>query len=294
MKKILVIGKNGYVSGCFVSYMKQFPNTIVDTITARNGKWKEKDFSDYCAVFNTIGLTHNDARAGSEEQFYELNETLPYEIAKKAKYEGVKVFIHMSSMIVYGNMAGVGQDMIINTNTIPAPNSIYGKSKLAGELKLQTLEDKKFKVAIIRSPLIYGINAPDNVEKLFYAALILPVFPGLGNSLSMIYDENLCELVRLIIMNSVGGLFFPQMDKHISTSSLVKDIANSANHNILIINCFNYVLKFLSKYITKIQKAFGNQVYELNLSNAFNGSYRVYSYKESIDKIVMCKHRGKL
>ena len=38
-----------------------------------------------------------------EEMYYKVNRDLTIEIAKKAKVEGVKQFIFMSSIIVYGD-----------------------------------------------------------------------------------------------------------------------------------------------------------------------------------------------
>lgn len=289
MKKILVIGKNGYVANCFKEYMKKYSHYEVTLITARNNAWKDVNFKEYDAVFNTVGLTHNDARAGSEEEFYALNAELPFNIASKAKDEGVSIFINMSSSIVYGNMAGIGENMEINSNTCPVPDSIYGKSKLEGERKLFSLQTDSFKVVAIRSPLIYGVTAPDNVEKLIKFALKMPCFPNLDNSLSMIYDEDLCELVRLIIENKKDGIFYPQMDEYISTSKFVKDIAIAAKHKLILTKIFNPVLKLMAKKYMFVQKAFGNQTYEMNLSNSFDGKYRILSYKESIEKIAKIK-----
>lgn len=296
MKKILVTGKNGYIANCFKKYIENnYEEYEIDLISVRNDEWKKKGFNEYFAVFNTIGLTHNNARAGAEEEFYRLNSTLPYEIAVKAKQDGVRMFIHMSSMIVYGNMSGIGETTIIDSNTLPNPcDSIYGKSKLSGEFKLQELKDEKFSVAIIRSPLIYGCNTPDNVEKLIKYAMKFPIFPNIKNSISMIYDENLCELIRLILEHNSEGVFFPQMETSICTSKFVKDLANESENKIWFTCIFNPLLKLLSKKFLFIGKAFGNQEYEAKLSNAFDGKYRIISYSESIKRIIDAKRENNI
>ena len=294
MKKILVIGKNGYVSNCFKEYIGQFKNEYTaELITARDGLWKKCDFSQYEAIFNTVGLTHNDARAGTEDQFMKLNSELAYDLAYKAKKEGVKTFVHMSSMIVYGNMSGLGQRRIITEKTIPDPSdSIYGRSKLAGEERIKQLADENFSVAVIRSPLIYGIKAPDNVKRLIQFAQKFPVFPNLENHISMIYDENLCELVRLIIENHSNGIFYPQQETAISTSQFVKDIAQASGHKIWMTKIFNPALRILSHKVGFVGKAFGNQEYEIVLSNVFDGAYRKFTYQESIYKIALNNKDG--
>ena len=106
--KILVIGKNGFISTSFQEYMKRYPEIKVDAISARGDGWKDYSFSDYDAIYNATGLAHNDARMGTDEQFMALNRDLPIALAKKAKEEGVKTFINMSSMIVYGEMSELG------------------------------------------------------------------------------------------------------------------------------------------------------------------------------------------
>lgn len=67
--KILVLGKNGYVSRCFQEYMNNNFSDQVDAISVRGDDWKDLSFSGYDAVFNTTGLAHNDARMGTKEEF---------------------------------------------------------------------------------------------------------------------------------------------------------------------------------------------------------------------------------
>lgn len=284
MKKILVIGKNGYVSTSFQKYMQKFEDYQVDAITARNDAWREYDFSTYDAVFNTTGLAHNDARMGTREQFMALNAVLPVELAQKAKAEGVKVFINMSSMIIYGEMSELGKLELIDDKTVPVPAGIYGESKLAGEKGLMGLADVYFNVAIIRSPLVYGEKAVDNFAKLVNFAKRYPLFPDLENCRSMIYSDNLCELVRLIVDNSQGGLYYPQQEVYIGTSKLVKDIAKVAGNGLIETSLFNPFIRILSHKMIVFRKVFGNLAYDHNVSNAFDGKYRVVSYEESIKR----------
>ena len=144
--KILVIGKNGYISSCFQTYMRKYSSIQIDVISARDGAWKDISFYGYNAIFNTTGLAHNDARKGTEEEFIALNASLPIALAQKEKKEGVPVFIHMSSMIVYGEISEIGSLQFIDYETKPKPENIYGKSKLMGEEGLLKLDDVSFRV----------------------------------------------------------------------------------------------------------------------------------------------------
>ena len=73
------------------------------------------------------------------------------EVAKKAKKDKVKQFIFLSSMSVYGLEVGT-----ITSETLPNPNTNYGKSKLMAEEALNKLSDDSFKVVILRPPMVYG------------------------------------------------------------------------------------------------------------------------------------------
>ena len=72
------------------------------------GYWKERDFGSYDAVYHVAGIAHSDAvRMAGEEKalYYAVNTDLTLDVAKKAKEDGVRQFIFMSSIIVYGDMA---------------------------------------------------------------------------------------------------------------------------------------------------------------------------------------------
>lgn len=286
MFHILIIGKSGYVSKCFQSYIKQFPHIAITAISVRSDEWKQMNFCSYHAVFNAIGLAHDSARKGTDKQFKYLNVELPVQIAKKAKEDGVKTFIHMSSMIVYGENKTIENQSLINEDTEPNPAGIYGKSKLEGEKALLTLNDDVFNVAIVRAPLIFNENATDNFKRLKDFAMRYPVFPKINNIRSMLYADNLCELVRLIAVENGSGYYYPQDEDYYCTSQLVKDIANASGEKMHLIKIFNPIIYILSKKILLIRKVFGSLAYEKSVSEAFEGRYRVVSYKEAINRIV--------
>lgn len=286
MKKILVIGKNGFLAKEFKSYMKKFSDRYeLVFISSRNHEWENYSFAVFDAVFNASGLAHANAIDGSDEEYYEVNGRLPGEIAEKAKKEGVPIYVTMSSQIVYGDISRIGKKQIITKKTIPIPDGIYGKSKIMGEESVLKLWDKTFNVAIIRPPMIFSENAPENFERLCKFAISSPIFPNLFNEQSMIYSDNLCELIRLIIDNKLGGLYFPQEKEYIHTSKLVKDISKAAQKRIIMTNIFNPILKVASRKIRYIRKAFGTLVYDKELSNHFGWAYCVVPYEETVRRI---------
>ena len=288
MKKVMLIGIGGYIGGKFTEYInKYYPDWQVDSVDSMDKKWLDADFYGYDAVYNVSGLAHANARQGTNEQYYAVNGQLPIDVATKAKLEGVPLFVQMSSQIVYGDMSGLGEENIITPETIPSEPTIYGKSKMMAERGLQKLVDDTFQVAIMRPPLIYSEYARDNFPRLVNFAKKMPMFPKLKNKQSMVYVDNLCELVRLIIENNQGGIYYPQQEVYIETSKIVADIAKSVGNMIWLTSIFNPALRILSKIekFSFIRKAFGNIAYDMNMSNHFDGKYRVVSYEESIKRI---------
>lgn len=288
MKRVMLIGVGGYIGGKFIEYIKKnYPDWQVDAVDSMNRKWADADFHGYDAVYNVSGLAHANARQGTEKQYYAVNGQLPIDAAAKAKAEGVKIFVQMSSMVVYGDMSGLGEQKNIFADTVPAEPTIYGKSKMMAERGLQQLEDENFQVAIMRPPLIYSEFSRDNFPRLVNFAKKMPIFPKLKNQQSMVYVDNLCELIHLIIENNQGGIYYPQQEVYIETGKIVKDIADAVGNKMWQTTLFNPFLKLFSKCekLAFIHKAFGSITYDMSISNHFDGKYRVVSYEESIRRI---------
>src|SRR5699024_10168300 len=189
MKKILITGENSYIGGMFKNWVEQWPDKYkVDEISVRGDEWKEADFSSYDTIFHVAGIVHTKENKDNIDQFYKINRDLTIEIANKAKNEGIKQFIFMSTMNVYGMTTGV------ITKDIPcSPKTAYGRSKLEAESLLLELQDEKFNVSIIRPPMVYGPNTVGNYVSLSKLAKITPIFPNINNQRSMIFINNLSE-----------------------------------------------------------------------------------------------------
>lgn len=276
MKKILITGSSSYVGTNLKKWLENYPDKYyVDSISLKNDKWKEKDFSSYDVIYHVAGIAHMKESKDNALLYYQVNRDLAYETAKKAKVEGVRHFVFLSSMSVYGIENGV-----IRPNTIPNPKSNYGKSKLQAENLIKTLEDENFKVAIIRPPMIYGYGCKGNYPKLAKLTLKVSFFPEINNKRSMIYIDNLSEFIRQLIEAEEGGLFFPQNEEYVCTSKMVKTIAEVHKKNVWMTKIFNLVLKVLR--ITVIQKVFGTLIYEKGMSSYKNNDYCVRNFRDSV------------
>lgn len=279
MKKILITGKNSYVGNSLQKWLDDYPDGyLIDLISLRDNSWKEKDFSEYDAVLHVAGIAHVSSDPKMEEMYYKVNRDLTIETAKKAKAEGVKQFIFMSSIIVYGDSSK--DKKVIDKNTAPTPSNFYGNSKLQAEEGIKPLENDNFKVVIVRPPMIYGKNSKGNYPKLAKAAQKLPVFPDYENQRSMLHIDNLCEFLKLMIDNEESGMFFPQNSEYVKTSEMVKLIADVYGRRIRLTKLFNPVLKIARLEI--INKVFGNLVYEKSMSE-YKVDYQIRNLRETIE-----------
>jgi UDP-glucose 4-epimerase len=271
MKKILITGANSYIGTSFEKYITEhYPEDyVVDTVDMIDGTWREKDFSEYDSVFHVAGIAHSDNGKISEEKaklYYAVNTDLTVETAKKAKADGVGQFIFMSSAIVYGESAPIGKSKVITKDTPVSPANCYGDSKVQAENGIRPLNDDAFKVVILRPPMIYGKGSKGNYPLLAKIALKTPIFPYVKNERSMLYIENLCEFVRLMVENAEQGTFWPQNAEYSNTSELVKMIATAHGKKVRLVKGFTWALKIMSHVTGLVNKAFGSLSYATEMS----------------------------
>lgn len=279
-KKILITGKTSYIGRSFQKYIEIYNQKNpemrykVDAISVRDEKWRRYDFSQYDVVLHLAGIAHQRETRKNIRIYYDVNERLAINIAKKAKTSGVKQFIVLSSMSVYGVSTGK-----ITKNTIPNPKTNYGKSKYNADVKITKMMDEKFKVAILRPPMVYGKGCKGNYQLLRKFALIIPIFPKIKNQRSMIYIDNLSDFIKRIVDNENCGIFLPQNQEYVSTVHMVEMIAESNNKKCKIIGLFDLFIKIGLVLNNKfMQKVFGDLVYEK--SDCVN----IVSFPDSIKK----------
>ena len=262
MKKILITGAGSYIGTSFENYLERFKGEYsVDTVDMVDGSWREKSFSGYDAVFHVAGIAHIKETKDNAHIYYEVNRDLVKDVAEKAKSDNVKQFVFLSSMSVYGLTKGR-----ITEKTKLNPNTNYGKSKFEAENLIAPLQDEKFNVVILRPPMIYGKDCKGNYRTLRKFALKLKFFPYVKNERSMLYVENLCEFVKLMIDNNESGVFYPQNDEYTNTSEMVKAIAAAHGRKVRLVKGFGWALKFLGLFTKLVNKAFGSLTYDKEMS----------------------------
>lgn len=279
MKRILITGAGSYIGSSFESWVSQWPDKYqVDTIDMRGNEWKDKSFSTYDVIYHIAAIVH--VKENDTEKYFSVNRDLAVEVAKKAKAEGVKQFIFLSTMGVYGIATG-----FIDEKTKPNSKTPYAQSKLEAEKILGELAENTFKVATLRPPIVYGKGCRGNYPRLAGIALKLPIFPKVKNERSMIFIDNLSEFVRLAIDKELSGLFFPQNKEYVNTTELVQLIAKAHGKELKVIRVLNPFVSLGIKMSETFGKVFGSFVYDKKMKgDSEHLEYETCSFIDSIER----------
>lgn len=257
MKRILITGANSYIGTSFEKYMAQWPEEYqVDTVDMIDGTWREKSFSGYDCVYHVAGIAHIKETEDNAHLYYEINRDLAIETAKKSKADGVRQFIFLSSMSVYGMEEGA-----IDFNTPTEPISHYGKAKLEAEKGIDLLRDNHFAVAVLRPPMVYGDGCKGNYQSLIKFAKVMPFFPDYKNKRSMIRIDRLCRYIKKLVDECTDGLVLPQDENYVCTCEMVQQIAAQNGKKLPLLRIFNPFVSIVKRYTVAGKKAFGDLYY---------------------------------
>ena len=299
MKKVLITGAGSYVGENVRKYILSTSTDFqIDAVDTMGDRWREADFSLYDVVFHVAGIAEVNGKKGMEQLYYKVNTDLTVEIAKHAQEHGVKQFIFMSSMIVYQETQSL-KGNIVTPDTLPAPNGVYGDSKLKAEEGLKKIGDSesesesegvsvgdgRMKICILRPPMIYGPKSKSNLLRLGRLGTKVPVFPNWRNKRSMLYIDNLGEFMKQAVLRELEGTFFPQNRELAATVDIIRFFAEAAGHRIWITRVLNPFVWLGSFVLQPINKMFADSYYVPEMSE-YGFEYQLVSFEESLKKMV--------
>ena len=285
--KILIIGKSSYIGNHVDEWLTRHGHQV-EQLNVLDDRWKEFDYSPYDAIIHVAGIVHRP-QCQDWELYKRVNTDMPVAIATLAKQQGVKQYVFFSTMGVYG----VGKKLrlnVIDENTplLTNSDSMYGKSKLLAENGLKELEDKNFRISIVRPPSVYGKGCRGGyITGFTKIAKMLPVIPlaYLDARQSFIYIDNLSECIRLIVENKLGGVFCPQDDEIPNANRLLEVISEGIGKKYRTSKLLGWCLRLVS-FIPLVNKAYGGISYARELSEMPNMNYVVTTVEEGIKKTV--------
>lgn len=255
-RHILIVGANSYIGKKLEEYLAQWPDRYeVRSISVRGKSLTLNLFTGYDVVFHVAGIAHIRETKQNRNLYYEINRDLAIDTARAAKAGGVRQFILLSSMSVYGLTTGQ-----IRKDTAPRPANAYGDSKLQADEAIEAISDQSFRFACLRPPMVYGKGCKGNYQLLRRFALSVPLFPDIDNRRSMVYIDNLCEFIKRVIDSEAEGVFFPQNAEYMNTTQMVKLIAEANGKRIRTTRIFNPAIRALRMNL--VNKVFGDLTYE--------------------------------
>lgn len=274
MTKILITGANSFIGSNFHKY-SCFRE--IDEVSLINNSPDSIDFRDYDVVLHLAAIVHQN-KSISTKQYLKINRDLCLAIAKKAKSDGVRQFVFLSTLKVFGNSNPTNN--IRNENSECNPIDPYGKSKFEAELLLKELNEDNFCVTIIRPSLVYGEGVKANMLKLIKLVDRCRILP-LGNieyRRNFIFSGNLIALIDRAIELRASGIFIAIDEKSISTTELVGFISRALGKDTYLFRMPKFIVKiarfffpvFISRLFDSLEFENSLTMQKLNLQFPFS------------------------
>ena len=212
-------------------------------ISVRNSIPNDIDFHNFDVVLHLAAIVQKHRRISKDDEYFRINRDLCLSVAKQAKLSGIKHFIFMSTVKVYGRFENVSDSW--NEDSPCFPDDIYGKSKYEAEIELKKIEAPYFKISIIRTPIVYGPGVKANMLRLVRLVERCPILPfaGVNNIRYYTYVENLIGFIDRIIETDISGTFLVMDDMSISTTNLVTFLSLFLNRKIHLFKMPNIFIK---------------------------------------------------
>jgi nucleoside-diphosphate-sugar epimerase len=255
--KILLTGATGFIGQALsIELLKQgfdltvalrkesfsFANSVNQVVVGNfssNTDWSQALEKIDC-VIHLAGKAHIADKISKSilGEFRKINTDSTLNLAEQSAKCGVKRFVFLSSIGVNGNQ---NAKPFLESDT-PSPQEPYSISKHEAEQGLFELSKETIlEVVIIRSPLVYGVNAPGNFGRLMSWAskkYPMPLPLGLvGNSRSLVAIDNLVDFIITCVThkNSANEILLISDREDLFTTQLLRKIANTFDKKVFLL-----------------------------------------------------------
>ena len=235
MINVLVTGSNGQLASCIKDCAKQYKElhfiyTDYQELDICNLKQVDKFFTtnqkiDYC--INCAAYTAVDKAESDVEKAFEINAKGAKNLALVCDEQGA-VLIHVSTDFVFD---GDKTEPYIETDT-PKPISVYGASKLKGEVEIQKTLKKHF---IIRTSWLYSEHGTNFMKTMLRLAETRDEISVVSDQIGTpTYAGDLADVILKIISSKITnfGLYHYSNEGQTSWYGFAKAIFEGSNLKI--------------------------------------------------------------
>lgn len=260
-KNILITGSQGFIG-------KQLVKELLKEKKYRLHYLFHKHFKHFLNIDTCIHLA---AKADdvlynkNTKEYIKSNVDYTLKVAQTYLESGLKRFIFMSSIKVYGSSGHFKE------TDSTQPDSAYAVSKMIAEQKLIALFKgyPKSQLIILRIPLVYGVNNKANMAKLItYTKKRYPLPLGCATAKrSFLSIDNLILCIKELLKHSYNGIYNIADSNSISAKELSKvlSIELTGKKPRLI-----YIPKRMFWLISKINKPVNKMFQRLFLTFTMN------------------------
>jgi dTDP-4-dehydrorhamnose reductase len=151
-------------------------------------------------VVNAAAYTNVEGAEDHEEEAFAINETGARIVAEATRAAALPL-IHISTDFVYDGAKTTPYE----PTDVPNPLSVYGASKLAGDVAVREVNPRHF---ILRTAWLYGPGGKNFVEKIIAAAPKNPKLKVVSEEVgSPTHTWDLAEAARSIATTTAYGLY---------------------------------------------------------------------------------------
>ena len=235
MRNVLVTGSNGQLASCIKDLAKEqkglhFIYTDYQELDICNLKQVDKFFKtnqkiDYC--INCAAYTAVDKAESDAEKAFEINANGAKNLALVCDEQGA-VLIHISTDFVFD---GDKTEPYTETD-IPKPISVYGASKLQGEVEIQKTLKKHF---IIRTSWLYSEHGANFMKTMLRLAETRDEISVVSDQIGTpTYAGDLAKMILNIVSskNTNFGLYHYSNEGMVSWYDFAKAIFEESNIEI--------------------------------------------------------------
>ena len=222
--------REGWIVRPVVRQRSQAANEVVVNSIGPETDWRDA-LTGVDAVVHLAARVHQHNDRGSERLYRGVNTDGTLHLARRAIDAGVRHFIFVSTVLVYGRTSD-GRPPFREGDVL-TPVGLYGKSKAEAEVGLASLAQlDNMGITVVRPPLVYGSGAKGNFSSLVRAVnLGLPLpLAAIRNQRAFVSVQNLCSFIsyRLANPGAKFDVFLVADNEQVSTPDFVRRLAKAS------------------------------------------------------------------